>query len=717
MSADRIRTFTGRPLAAALFLSAALLGQAVSGQELAIVGVTVIDPASDSMLPGRTVLIDNGTIVSVTGSPPADLDPEVTLEGEGRFLLPGLWDAHVHLDMHTETDLIMLVAHGVLSVRDMGGDPFAMAERKRRIADGTILGPTIHGAGSILEDRAWLARARQVFDGLEHRLPVDNPEEARATIDLLASWGVDLVKIRNVTDRRTLAAILAAAASRGLTVAGHEPLVVDIDEAARLGMTTFEHLPFLTLTFPGREADEARLVETIEALVASGTYLSPTLVASNMLGAPREELEAAIGRSDDRYRYLPASVKKQWVESLEGGVGPLPWAEMRQTSVGMARRMHSAGVPLLAGTDMGVPLTFPGSSLHDEIELMAETLGLSPMEALRTATANPARLLGADSGHIASGQAADLVLLSANPLEALSNVRSIEAVVVRGEVLDRARLDELLRYVEENKDRDEGATLFEAMEARCEAEPTPACLERLAGYSLSRGLYAQAAATYERALTAGAGESSLEGLFASRINLLHADGEDCVGASSAADALLESHGGETDKIVGVLDRLLPALGERCAEATITYLGHLAAVDPALLSEAMRPIYREHYASYLARVEGDESAAYAFRVGEMPEGWDDDPRSLEEVATWCLEQKVDLAGARELARRGAERATTPIGRFEMMLLEARIASAAGDHQAAVALMETLDEAVPGNSTIQGLLETFRELAAGSAESGD
>lgn len=683
---------------------------AVRAQDLAITNVTTIDPASGEVRDGQTVLIDDGTIRSVTDGMPHGAHPAASIDASGRFLIPGLWDMHVHLDGHTDTDLTMLVANGVLSVRDMGGDPFAMADRRERIASGEIVGPTIRYAGSILEDRVWLERARKSLPSLEHRLPVDNPEEARASVAMLASWGVDLIKTRNVHDRASLAAILRAAAEHGLTVAGHEPMVVELDEAARLGMTSFEHVPFLSLTMPGKQVDETRLEEVTTALRESGAFLDPTLIASNTLGASREERAAMIDRPDERYRYLPDSVKAQWLESLEDDPGPLPWAAMRERSLEMLKQMHAAGVPLLAGTDMGVPLTFPGFSLHDELGLLVEQLGITPLEALRAATSNPARLFGIDGGAIAPGMPADLVLLRANPLTDITNTGTIEAVVLRGELLDRAELDRLLAFVRETKDREPESTPYERLETSCRADETAECLERLAGYRFSRFLYADARATYEEALARGAGDSALEGLFGSTINLLHAGEIDCAAAAETTDRLLARHPGEPNKIVGVLDRLLPPLEARCSDETPTYLSRLAAVDESSLDDEMRPIYREHYASYLAHVEGDEEAAYAYRVESLPDSWREDSTSLEEVATWCLEQGVALDKGRELAQLAQQHAASDYDRLTAMMLEARIASAAGDHAAAVALMEALDRAVPNNETITGLLETYRELAA-------
>ena len=684
-------------------------------QTLLIQNVTAIDPASDEVRGGVDVFVRDGKIEAITDSAdeaqPAD-DVQV-LDGTGRFLVPGLWDMHVHLDMHTEVDLAMLVANGVLHVRDMGGDPFLAKDLEARIAAGDLVGPHIRAAGTIVEDRRWLTRARLTFPGLEHRVPVDNPEEARATVALLASWGVDLIKTRNVTDRETLAALLEAAREHGLTVAGHEPLVVDIDEAARLGMTTFEHLPFMSLTMPGKVAGEERLEATIASLVEAGSYVVPTMIASRGLGQSREDRKAAIDEPDERYAYLPGVVREAWYASLEGDAGPLPWEPMRSASIAITRRMHEAGVRVLAGTDMGVPLSFPGTSLHDELGLLVADIGLEPLDALRAATSAAASLFDSPGGRVSEGAPADLMLLDANPIDDIANTRAIRAVIVKGELYDRSRLDGLLETVRKTKDDWRGWDTLERLEEDCEAsdEVSVSCSLELAGYELSKGRYDRAFSLYESAHEQGAGPIAIEGLFASAINRLFDGQLDCAGATPPFDALLEIHAGSPDRTVGTLDRVLPALAAANCEVQRTgYLERLATVERSSLSPALEPIFVEHKASYLAAVEGDEAAAFELRTSVLDPSWRDDTTDLQKIATWCLESRVALGTARDLAKRAAQVAATPIDRLQSMMLEARVASAAGDHDDAVGLMEFIDRAVPNNRTVTDLLEEFRRLAA-------
>ncbi|MDX1644354.1 MAG: amidohydrolase family protein, partial [Thermoanaerobaculia bacterium] len=362
------------------------------------------------------------------------------------------------------------------------------------------------------------------------------------------------------------------------------------------------------------------------------------------------------------------------------------------------------------GTDMGVPLTFPGFALHDELELMVERIGISHLAALRAATSHPAELFDVAAGSIAPDMPADLVLLDEDPLVDISNTRTIEAVVLDGRLIDSAELAELREWVRENKDREPDSTPYDRLEADCRAAESADCLERLAGYQFSLFRYADARETYQQALDRGAGEMALEGLFSSTVNLLHTGEIACDEAAATAETMLASHTGAPNKLVGVLDRFLAPATERCPGETETFLTRLAALDESALDDEMRPIYRAHFASYLAKVEDDEEAAYDYRIARMPEGWKENVAQLQEVAGWCLKQGLALDKGRELARKATGIAPDPVGRLESMLLQARLASAAGDHGEAVTLMETIDEAVPNNETVQGLLETFRKLAA-------
>jgi len=294
--------------------------------------------------------------------------------------------------------------------------------------------------------------------------------EGRQAVDVLERLGVGFIKVKSFLSREAYFAIAAEARLRRMTVAGHVPSSVRAAEASDAGQRSIEHLTGVALGCSAAEKDlmaemakafaardragyeraEARALETFDedtarslfaTFVKNGTWQVPTLVElrRSALGDPGDETG---------WSYLPAPVRERWKSE---GVSNRPQdGEGRFASeIALARRMHAAGVQFMAGTDTANPFVLPGFSLHEELRLLVAA-GFGPMEALRTATLNPARYLGreAELGTIDAGKLADLVLLDGNPLEDISNAKKIRAVVVDGRYLSRTDLDALLSRVE-----------------------------------------------------------------------------------------------------------------------------------------------------------------------------------------------------------------------------------------------------------------------------
>lgn len=408
---------------------------------LAIRDVWLWDATRPTGAAGRTVVIRGDRIVEVGPSERVAVpDGATVIEGAGLHLIPGLWDMHVHAlwaDGVPETFLPLFVAHGVTGVRDMGGEIEILLRVREDLRTGRLLGPRLVAAGPIL-------------DGPE---PVDpraswalaTPADARAAVDSLAEIDVDFLKVYTLLPPPVFDAVVEAAAERSLPVAGHVPAEVGPIEAARAGMITIEHM-MSELDYFCDPDDPAACEPNFEAFRAHGTRQVPALVEER---EPSKEAAAA----DPRLRFLPPPVLALWfggeVEPDPGprtAAPPAP-AEPRE-ALELARALHRAGISLLAGTDAGIPFTFPGSSLHEELDLLVAA-GLTPAEALAAATSGPAELLGRDDlGTIAPGKRADLVLLRGNPLEDVRHTREIEAVILDGALLDRERLDRILQEVE-----------------------------------------------------------------------------------------------------------------------------------------------------------------------------------------------------------------------------------------------------------------------------
>jgi imidazolonepropionase-like amidohydrolase len=468
------------------FLVAMLSGFAVAaaGQsgDLAIAHVTVVNPDGTSQ-PDRMVIIHGGEIVSVSPAKASKTRAGAqVVDGTGKYLMPGLWDMHVHF-RDAERDLKMYVANGVLGIRNMGG-PVEVYSLREQIANGQLLGPKIVGSGAIID-------GPDSFSNPAFTISVGTPEEAREAVRGHKKEGADLIKVYDGLSREAFFAIMDEAKKENLPVAGHLPSSIGVREASNSGQRTIEHgLPLAggctieeqyiqwrvdrsafeealtTKNFaliPAKIArdetalldhfDQQRMDEAFRLLAKNGTFLTPTMVTERSLTF----IDDLARTRDPRMEYV-ASEELNWWKPENGMLTKYRTPEY----IAMRKRQYAKfmeeiplakaqGVRFLAGTDVTVPYTYPGFSLHDELKLFVQA-GFTPNEALETATTNPALLLGLSKtrGRIAPGYVADLVLLEANPLADIENTRKIAAVIANGKLLDRARLDQLLQEAKTN---------------------------------------------------------------------------------------------------------------------------------------------------------------------------------------------------------------------------------------------------------------------------
>jgi imidazolonepropionase-like amidohydrolase len=387
---------------------------------LAITHVTVIDVSGAPAKPDMTVVIANGRIETVGKTGEVRLAEEArVLDATGKFLIPGLWDMHGHLTYTSENPLALLLEHGVTGVRDMGGDLERIDRWRKEIASGARLGPHIVRAGPFVDGPK---------PGAKDRLAVNNAAEARRAVATLKRRGVDFIKVHTGLSRESFFAVADEARKQGLPLAAHVPSGlwtkaegVSIAEASDAGAKSLEHIEILlecalhakdaTAKSLDRALDELN-GEAGKALFArlarNGTYYVPTLVAYYRgfvlwSGNPKET---------DGSRHL----HRQFLE--------------------LVKAMRRARVPIMAGSDFSDWALVPGIDLHNELALLVEA-GLTPMEALQTATVQPARFLGKldSQGTIETGKLADLVLLDANPLEDICHTRMINAVILGGRLI------------------------------------------------------------------------------------------------------------------------------------------------------------------------------------------------------------------------------------------------------------------------------------------
>jgi len=392
-----------------------LLGSPIFGETIAIVNGTVIDPSKSNPKSTGTVLIENDRIVAIGASvkPPPNTR---LIDAHNKYVLPGLWDMHAHLAALAPIGVAPehYVAYGVLGVRDMGGYIDQLTQLKADIASGKRIGPDIAMAGPTLNGPPQPAPFHRV---------VATAAEARAAVDELKKAGVDFIKVHRQTTREAFFAIADQTKKQHLTFAGHVPLVMSWIEASNAGMHSIEHIQTI---FENLEPDPSKLVTKFPELVkrlegSEGDGIWATMVKNRTWFDP-----TMVGYEDS-------------IDSKGAEIGKLRRAAFAAMKVLMQRAVK-AHVPMLAGTDI---LERHGERLLRELELLV-SIGMAPKEVLAAATVNPAASLGWDGpGRMTPGAPASLLIVDADPLADMSNLRKLSTVVLRGKVLDSTKLARL----------------------------------------------------------------------------------------------------------------------------------------------------------------------------------------------------------------------------------------------------------------------------------
>lgn len=447
--------------------------------------VTIVDVVDGRVVPGRDVVVRDGRIASIGPSPEGSANHGlVVVDGAGKFLVPGLWDMHVHsLKISPQYTHPLSIANGVTGVREMWGCP--------ALPDSFVAcGDDIERWRAGLRDRSHLApryimRSSFAING-DQGVPAAAPEffrarnadAARALVAHHAADGVDLLKTYTDVSVAAYQALAAEAAMRGLRVAGHLPVRVPLETVLAAGQHSVEHPRiFLLECFRGAadfralpdsmaayttgmrarfidEHDPVRCAERMAAMAASDTAWVPTLQVLRMSALAGNRAF----REDPRLRYIPFIFRKglwQWdadhaVARATDAAGRDVETALYRLALENVRQAHEAGVRIIAGTDAGDTYVFPGFAIHDELAELVRA-GLSPADALRSATIDAARFSGKarEFGSIEVGKVADMILLDADPLSDIRNTGKIAGLFFNGQYLDRAALDELLAFAED----------------------------------------------------------------------------------------------------------------------------------------------------------------------------------------------------------------------------------------------------------------------------
>lgn len=438
--------------------------------DLLILNASIVDVASGKILPKRLVGISEDTIRFVGEMVNSDnYEADNILDAENKFLMPGLWDMHVHfrggdtLIEENKDFLPLFLAHGITTVRDAGGDitPSVLDWRKQ-IANGTLDGPRIFSSGPKLDgdDPAWPGS-----------IQISDSGDIEKALDSLEAMGVDYVKMYDGNlSKEMFYEIIKAAEKRGLKTTGHMPLSANYLEAIDYGLDGTEHM-YYTLKAGSPIADSLtalnlgygmmdQIIETydpelaqkvFEKMVEEDVYVTPTV----HIGKTLAEMLDVDHSKDSLLNYMGPGVRQSYQGRIESArraraAGSSSRAKMEQQTSSMLLPMYETGVKLLAGSDSGAfnSYVYPGGSLLDELESFVEA-GLSPQQALTTSVIYGPTFFGLEEfyGGVSEGKVADFVLLENNPLENIENIREVEAVIIGDKIFRREDLKNMLSEI------------------------------------------------------------------------------------------------------------------------------------------------------------------------------------------------------------------------------------------------------------------------------
>ena len=446
-------------------------------QTIAITNVQVLSADGNSMMPEQTVLIDQGKIDSM-GTDISIPQDAVVLDGQGKYLIPGLIDSHVHL-WQSANDLLLYVANGITHIRELNGSD-EHVQWKQEIKAGRM-GPHLFVASSRMNSNgvfkgwfdAWTAKITSI-NGLN---------DAQSVVQSFSDAGFDAIKIYTFLNKDNFSEVVAAAKEVGIPVLGHIPLVLDLQEFWQSGVKELAHIEELVKAldreYGGYDSPDAdaflqfvrqRSEAVAEQLVKHEIYVVSTLWLMESFSQQKLDIDGSL--EDVALAYVNPGIAESTHPSIRV-MGWLPdvniyripeglslekqkdyqiyWDTYAEANRILLRAMVKKGVQVMAGTDANVPITVPGFSMHDELKSLHDA-GMTPAQVLRSATAVPARKMGIKSGQIKAGFRADVILLNGNPLENIQNTRKIDSVIVDGRLLRRPQLDAMLNAVKQAND-------------------------------------------------------------------------------------------------------------------------------------------------------------------------------------------------------------------------------------------------------------------------
>lgn len=389
---------------------------AVVDGSFALVGARIVDGTTRAPMEDGTVLVRDGRIAAVGPMQAVPIPAGVrTIDARGKTIIPGLWDMHAHVALPEWGPAYLGV--GVTTMRDMGGEKSFLIALRDAIRSGRVLGPRLLLAG--LVDGSGPGAFGTVY--------ADTPEQGRDVVDAYHAAGFQQMKLYTLITPDVAGAIIRRAHEVGMTVTGHIPRAMTLESMVDSGADNVAHLPIR-----GDTSSDA-VKQQIRMLAAKHVVVDPTVSWNELLGHSSQTPLVA---------FQPGFSEAPWplraaYGSVRNAVDSAAAKRALGSQLALIKALHDAGVRIVAGTDYGLP----GYSLLRELELYVEA-GLTPLDAIRAATAVPAEVMGVggDVGTIAAGKRADLVVLDGDPTADIHELRRGRWVVVDGRMFEMAKL-------------------------------------------------------------------------------------------------------------------------------------------------------------------------------------------------------------------------------------------------------------------------------------
>jgi len=444
-----------------------LVLNACGGQEMAVSptatlvsDVNIIDVRNGEVLEKQQVVVDSGIIHSITPSVENKDAFANRIDGEGKYLLPGLSEMHAHIPSpptsqeRLEETLFLYLSNGVTTIRGMLGHPSHL-ELRRKVNEGEVLSPRIFTSSPSLNGNT-----------------TATPRAADSLVTAYSKAGYDFLKIHPGIPLESFNTLVEKAREVGIPFAGHVPVAVGIRHALESEYASIDHVdgfleglvPESTDVDPAANgffgynftalADTAKIDELVSMAREHKVWIVPTQSLFERWFAP---VTAENLLQQPEMQYMPASTLEDWKQRKLESTGPgsgfeeSSWEQFVAIRRNLIKALQEGGHGILLGSDAPQLFNVPGFSIHHEIAGMASA-GLSPLQILQSGTMNPARFFGMEDkfGVIEAGMAADLLLLDANPLEDLTALKALSGVMVRGQWLDRKSIDEKLAEIARN---------------------------------------------------------------------------------------------------------------------------------------------------------------------------------------------------------------------------------------------------------------------------